>query len=260
MGRAPSIAEMEKKEDDVRAYLQKLEGQLEVSAAKYKTQLEQDIHNFYTQNKWTMVNVVSGKNADFMQQSDWSMANVKKIIDAISNAVFGDTTPPDGVKIEKSSDVSKALGEMANLELYIAGKVFEVLSGIVMSFGSASSVQFHSAVKSESLGNGLHLFAAVASNSYKSHDFFNNEEIYEYLYIFEVKYSVGEARQQAGQALTTLYEDAIATFKDSVEDLLSQMESGKITAEQFESQSQEINKLIDQYTKKLADLPSDATS
>ena len=260
MGSSPSIAEMEKREDNVRAYLQKLEGQLETSATKYKTQLEQDIHNFYTQNKWTMENVVSGQNADFMQQSEWSMANVKKIIDAISSAVFGDAKPPSGITIEKAGSVSKALGDMANLELYVAGKAFEVLSGIVMSFGSASSVQFHSAVKSESLGNGLHLFAAVASNSYKSHDFFNNEEIYEYLYIFEVKYSVGEARQQAGQALTTLYEDAIATFKDSVEDLLSQMESGKITAEQFESQSQEINKLIDQYTKKLADLPSDATS
>ena len=207
-----------------------------------------------------MASVVSGQSAVFMQKSEWSMANVKKIIDAISSAVFGDAKPPSGITIEKAGSVSKALGDMANLELYVAGKAFEVLSGIVMSFGSASSVQFHSAVKSEPLGNGLHLFAAVASNSYKSHDFFNNEEIYEYLYIFEVKYSVGEARQQAGQALTTLYEDAIATFKDSVEDLLSQMESGKITAEQFESQSQEINKLIDQYTKKLADLPADATS
>ena len=86
----------------------------------------------------------------------------------------------------KSEDVGKSLSEIENLELYIAAKAFQVLSGIIESFGSSSQVSFNSSYRSEPLGGGLHLFCTVVCDSYKSHDFFNNNEIYEYLYLYEI--------------------------------------------------------------------------
>lgn len=256
MGKSTSIKQLEQQEDEYRAYLQKIETELATSADKYDTTMQKDINDYYKDNNWTAQNFISGKNTDFMQQADWSMKNVKTIIDAVSSAVFGNTKAPEGVTIEKAEEVGKAVAEMANWELYVAGKIFEVLSGIVESFGSASSVSFNSSYKSEKLGNGMHLFATVVCDSYKSTSFFENKEIYEYLYIYQVKYSAQEAEQDADLILTKLYEDAIQTFSDKVEDLLKKLETDEITGEQYSSQSEIFNHLIDQYKKKLIALES----
>lgn len=255
MGKSKSIADLEKKEDEYRGYLTKLENELEARAATYKSKMESDIHAYYTQNGWKVENFISGQNSDFMQKSEWSLANVKAIIDQIGKAIFGGGgSLPDGVTMQKTEDLSKALGEMENMELYVVGKAFEVLSGIVESFGSASSVSFNSNSKSVALGNGLHLFATVVCDSYKSTSFFENEEIYEYLYIYEVKFSHEEAEAQASMELTKLYEDQITTFTQKVEDLLTQLESDAITAEQYQSSSQIYNTLISASKKQLSEL------
>src|SRR6218665_576369 len=242
MGHSPTIKEMESKEDEYRAYINKIEQELEAKAKKYGDDMESKIKAFYTDNNYEKTDFISGRNADFMQSAEWSLANVKKIIDAISKAVFGEGKLPDGVQANK--DLGKSIAQAADLEVYVAGKCFEVLGGIIESFGSASSVSFNSSFKSESLGNGLHLFATVVCDSYKSSSFFNTEEIYQYLYIYEVKYSVGEAQTQEKMTLTKLYEDQIATFTDKVEQLLEKLESDKITPEQYTDLQEVYNGLI----------------
>ncbi|MEN0105716.1 MAG: hypothetical protein AAGC84_04740 [Pseudomonas sp.] len=231
MGSSPSIQDMENKEDDYRAYINKIEQQLEDKAKNYGDDMDAKIKAFYTDNDYDKTDFISGRNSDFMQASDWSLANVKKIIDAISKAVFGDGTTPDGVQADKN--LGKSIAAEENLELYVAGKCFEVLSGIVESFGSASSVSFNSSYKSEPLGNGLRLFATVVCDSYKSSSFFDNQEIYQYLYIYEVKYSVEEAKTQEKMTLTALYEDQIAAFSEKIEGLLEQLTNDKITPQQY---------------------------
>jgi hypothetical protein len=256
MGRSPSIAEMEQKEDTYRAYLDKLQAQLSTKSQAATTAMDAQLAKFYETNGWDNAAFLKGANYDFLQQSEWSLTNVKKIIDAISKAVFGGggADLPKGVTVEKTQAVSAALAGMENMELYIASKVFDVLSGIIESFGSSTSVSFNSGYKDEPIGNGFHLFATVSSDSYQSHDFFNNNSIYEYMYSYEIRFSNKEAKQQASVTLTKLYEDQIQTFTDKVEGLLTQLEAGKLSPEQYQSQELIYNTLIEAARDKLNQL------
>lgn len=241
MGQSSSIQEVQK-ENEHRAYINKIEAELEAKAKKYGDDMDAKIKSFYTDNSYDQIDFISGRNTDFMQASEWSLANVRKIVESISKAVFGSGNLPEGVEANK--DVGKSIANAENIEAYVAGKCFEVLAGIIESFGSASSVSFNSSYKSEPLGSGMHLFVTVVCDSYKSSDFFNNQEIYQYLYIYEVKYSVGEAKAQGTMMLAKLYEDQIATFTDKVEQLLVQLENDKITVEQYDDFVEHYNSLI----------------
>jgi len=256
MGKSPTIEQMAAKEDAYRGYLNKLKSELAASAKTDTDALEGYIDAFYKKNNWDNVRWITGTNYDYMQKAEWSLANVKTIIDAIGKVVFGDTTGklPDGVKAESDKDIGAALAAMGNEELYIASKVFDVLSGIVMSFGNSSSVSFSHVTKDEPIGNGFHLFAVVASDAYASHDFFNNEEIIEYLYAYEIRFSHKEADLEASTTLTKLYEDQITTFSLKVEQLLDQLTNGTITPEQYQSQTTIYNTLIEAAKVKLKEL------
>lgn len=255
MGRSQSIAEMQAKEDEYRAYINKIENELEEKAKKHSDEMQAKIDSFYKDNDYDKTDFISGRNSDFMQASDWSLGNVQKIIESIAKAVLGgEGKVPSGVEVNKSIDLGKSVSNLTNLQSYVAGKCFEVLGGIVESFGSASSVSFNSSYKSQPLGNGMHLFATVVCDSYKSTSFFENQQIYQYLYIYEVKYSVGEAQTQAKMELTRLYEDQIATFTQKVHGFLDQLAADKITAEQYQSSVEIYSQLIANSTKSLAGL------
>lgn len=258
MGRSPSIQDLENKEDEYRAYLAKIQLQLNQKAAESEKEMNDRIDSFYKQNNYSQINFISGKNADFMQSSEWSLSNVKKIIDAISKAVFGSSggNIPEGTTVENKEQVSSSIEEAENLQLYIASKCFDVLSGIVTSFGSSSSVSYNSSYKDVSLGNGLHLFAMVVADSYKSQSFFDNQEIYEYLYVYKVFFSTDEAKTEAKISVVSLYEDQVETFKNKIEQLLQQLNDGKISGEQYQSLSEIYQNLLDQTVSKLENLKS----
>lgn len=261
MGKSPSIADLEKQEDDFRAYIQKLEAELSSKASTAKADLQKTIEQFYSSNNYDDAkDFVSGENYDFMQKSEFSLANLKGIVDAISKAIFAGAAPPSGadVNTESVADASKALGqevaEIADLELYIAGKAFDVLSAVILSFGTTDTLAFSTSIKSESLGYGLQLFTTIASESYTSHSFFNNNEIYEYLYIYDVKFSEKQAKVEIDQTLVQLYQNQIATFTSKVDDLLSQLENGTISPEAYQSLSDIYQTLIDKTTAKVKEL------
>lgn len=254
MGHSASIAEMAQKEDEYRAYLQKLKSNLEAQSKQALTDMQTRINDFYNENGYNKTAFIGGQNADFMQRSEWSMQNVKVIIDAIAKAVFGDSKAPEGVTIDKAEAIGAAISAMEHMEIYIAGKCFEVLSGIVESFGSSSSLSSQSHYDHKPLGYGLHLFTTVVAESYTSESFFKNTEIYEYLYIYEVNYSLEEAEKEAKLAKTKLYSDQIAAFVKKGEDLLKKMEVGEMTPEQYKAQDAIYETLIEASTKKLAEL------
>lgn len=255
MGKSQSIQQMESKEDDYRQYLSKIQDQLNQRANLAEKDMDNRVDDFYKHNNYQMIDFISGKNSDFMQSSEWSLENVKKIIDAISKAVFGAKGPvPEGTEVKNKEKITSSISEAENLQVYIAGKCFDVLSGIIESFGSASSVSYNSSYKEVSLGNGLHLFAMVISDSYKSQSFFDNQEIYQYLYIYKVFYSAEEAKTEAKMEITGMYEDQITTFKNKVEDLLQQLTDDKITPAQYESTYNIYQKMIDDSVAKLNEL------
>lgn len=244
MGKSQNIAQLVQQNQSYQDYLQKLQDDLISKSKKYESDMKDALEKFYKDNNWEKEDFISGQNADFMQESDWSLDNVQSIISAIASSIFGNGKTPDGVKVTEGGDASMAISDMASWETYIAGKCFEVLSGIIESFGSASSVQFSSSYKDEPLGNGFHLFVTVMCNSYKSKDFFDNQEIYEYLYLYEIKYSTGEAKQQANIGLTKLYEDQIAVLISMSEDLLKKLQKNEITLQQYQTTNSNLENAI----------------
>ncbi|MBY3391027.1 hypothetical protein [Rhizobium laguerreae] len=79
-----------------------------------------------------------------MLSFDWSLDNVKKIIGAIGEAFGNSKDMPNGINMEAETEkMGAAIKGMANLELYMTSKVFDVLSGVIESFGSSSSLTYN---------------------------------------------------------------------------------------------------------------------
>ncbi|MEP7765194.1 hypothetical protein [Sanguibacter sp. 25GB23B1] len=265
MGKTPSIQDLEKSESAFRDYIHSLEQQLATKAADVQGTLDAEITAFYKDSGYTDAkSITSGLNYDFMQEQSFSMDNLKGIIDAISQAVFTGGTPPTGATVDKDgvstakAELGPTIGEMANLELYIAGQVFNVLSSIMLSFGTSNALTFKTNMQNKPLGYGMQLFAAVSSESYQSKSFFHDEYIYEYLYIYSVKFSVQQAQSEVKQQLVRLYSDQITVFRHRSLDLLDQLGKGKITPEAYATANAVFDTLIAAVEKKVDSLKAAA--
>jgi hypothetical protein len=221
MGKSATIEDLQKNDAAFRTYLDGIEKDLATQSDAAQQKMRTDIDDFYTKNGYDDAKrFTDGKNVDFMHQSEFTMDNLKKVIDAVSSAVFAGAQPPAGSTVNEDAvkAADKALGPevgaMANLELYIAGKVFDVLSNIIISFGTGTEVSFSSSTKSESLGYGIQMFTAVTASSYRSHSFFNNEYISQYLYCYDVRFSVKQAQSEAKMGIVQAYQNQLAVFED----------------------------------------------
>ncbi|GAB2677995.1 hypothetical protein GCM10027194_07730 [Thalassiella azotivora] len=199
----------------------------------------------------------SGSKTDFMHQKEFSLDTMKNVVDALSKAVFSGAPAPAGTGVNEDAvaDATKALGSevgaMANLELYVAGKVFDVLSSIILSFGSSASISYTSDTKSESLGFGMQVFTSVAASSYESHSFFDNEYINQYLYLYDVRFSVKQAQTEATLGLVQLYQNDLVNFEKRENELADQLGAGTIDGATFESTVAIYDTLIAQYKAKI---------
>jgi hypothetical protein len=261
MGKSPSIQDLEAKENDFRAYLAQLEQELAQKSANVGAQMATTISAFYTNNNYTDAkDIVSGQNYDFMHSSEFSLDNMKAIIDAISKAVFAGAPAPSGATVSSegtgavASGLGPEVGAIENLELYIAGQVFDVLSNVILSFGTSTEVTFNTNLQSKPLGYGMQMFTAVSADSYKSTSFFNDEYIYEYLYMYDVKFSLQQSKAEAAQTLVELYQDQIAAFKQREEDLLSKLEQGTLDPAAYTTTNAAYDTLIATATAKLSQL------
>jgi hypothetical protein len=234
---------------------------LSVKAATAKTNLQQIIDQFYADKHYDDAkDILGGENYDFIQQSEFTLTNLKSVIDEISKAVFAGVAAPTGTTIDSDGveAATKALGsevkEVADLELYIAGKTFDFLSAIILGFGTTTSISSSIATKSESLGYGLQLFVLVAADSFRPPSFPDNCEIYKYFYLYEVKFSLKQALAEISQTLIELYQKQIATFRDKVNQLHSQQSTLNPTA--YQSMSEIYQTLIENAETKLKELQS----
>ncbi|MEU2389750.1 hypothetical protein [Streptomyces sp. NPDC007369] len=278
MGHTPTIKELEAKEDEFKDYLKKLEDRLNKETGDAAGEIDRSRKDFYGTNKYDDAkSLLSGRSNDFQHKSELSLANLKAIIDAIAKAVFagsgespgrtaqvptGVTVHPQtagAVKEVAAKSIGAGAAEMGALEFYIAGKVFDVISSVILSFGASVSTQYSNEFKQEPLGYGMQLFVTTAADSYRSAAFFNNEEIYEYLFVYQVWFSQKQAEQEADISLVKLYTDQIATFEGKEEQLLAQLQNNTITAEQYGSASKIYETLTLESRKKLEGLRGTST-
>ena len=101
MGHSPSIAEMAAKEKAFADWLATREQALDARRAALQKTQDADIASFYSENSWNDAKILgSGSNTDFQHQSDFTLKNLKLIIDAIGRAMFSDSAAPTGAKTD----------------------------------------------------------------------------------------------------------------------------------------------------------------
>jgi hypothetical protein len=267
MGKSPSIQDLESRDDKFRAYLQELETELQQKSSTVDSRLQTMINDFYTNGNYTDAkDLVSGQNYDFIHDQKFSFAIMKTMVEAISAVVFAGGATPPGSEVDSAGQQAVAaklgpeVGNLANLELYMAGQVFDVLCSVILNFGTSTALPFDTNLQSKSLGFGVQLFTAVSAESYRSPSFFNNDYIYEYLYIYDVKFSVQQANAEPNQILVHLYEDQIAVFTQREHGLMTQLANRTLTPQAYASAHEAYDALIAAFMAKVRALKSEAST
>ncbi|NWH08950.1 MAG: hypothetical protein HXY22_09965 [Alphaproteobacteria bacterium] len=237
---------------------------LEQSATDLGGVQAKQIDAFFAKSGWNdSIVCVQGANADFQHESEFTLKNLKAIIDAIGGALFSSGSSVPGAKtdadagkkaVQAAVTMGGAAADAATVGLYIAGKVFDILSGVLMSFDASTKLAYTHSYKSESLGYGMTLFCTVAAESYQSQSFFNDEYIFQYLFLYEVRFSVLQAQSEGKQDLVRQYENALAAFETRLNDLDGKVQAGKLSAAEYVDQSKAWNDLIDATQAKLLNL------
>jgi hypothetical protein len=254
MGKSQSITDLAKKNEKFQEYIEKLKTQLDENSDKEKKKMDAEIEKYYKDNKFNKIEHIAGVNSDFMQKSEWSLENVKKIIETITQSMFGNATPPAGVKVNEDVSISAAIKKLTDFDTYILTKSFQVITGIVSSLGDSNTIKYKYQFKHESLGNGFHLFATVVCDSYEGYSFLKTEEIHEYLYIYRVCFSEDEASKEGKMMTIKTYQDEIATFNDLIEFNLQELKKKNINLTQYKEIRTSYLEMIDQSQKKLDEL------
>nr|NLU60091.1 hypothetical protein [Pseudomonas sp. BIGb0427] len=214
MGRSNSVNKLLEEEKKNRERLEQISRDLITQQKNAESELQADQIQFYTnsQRTWKYSSYVTGANSDFQLSDTWSLENLKKIIDQITNAVVGTVTGtitglPEGTTASPDATKTNASGGLTeDTRLMIAANCLNLLSGLINSFGHSSKIQVSTAKSSVPLGQGLRIFASVACNVSQERSFFNNKIMSCYRYCYNVNYSLDEFSEQAERTLVAQYE------------------------------------------------------
>ena len=251
MGKSPSIQELEAKDREFQNYINGVRDQLNAQADA----MDQHIADRITEWKSSATDariIVSGRNLDFVHESSFSLDKLANILKTIASAVFAGTEAPPGADVEAAAqkEVEEALGsaveETAAIELFIAGKVFDVLGNILYNFDSSTKVTFSSSITSQALGLGMQMFVGVGEQAYSSESFFNNETIYEYVYTYQVFYSLEQLKDETTQTIASGLANQITDFEKKKQTI-------PIPSDPTGEQGAKYDALMAWYTKHIAD-------
>lgn len=266
MGHSPSIKELQEKDEEFRNYLDDLEKDLKKDAADAIKDMDNQIKDFYSGNKYEDAKeIVKGGQIDFLHEKEFSLENLSKMIGNISAAVFGGAAVPKGTSANATAvaAASKALGPtvgaLSNLELYISGKVFDLLSEIIISFGTGSSVAYSNSVKNLPLGFGMQMFTCVAGKSFESKSYFVHEYISQYLYNYEIRFSMDQAKLEIAMGLIQTYENQLTVFEAKILGLTNKLEEGTIDPVAYKAAITIYMDLIHDTRGEIADLKASDT-
>ena len=251
MGKSPSIQDLENNDQEFQKYINGVRDQLNAQADAMDTHITEQI-NLWRSTSTDARIIVSGRNLDFVHEASFSLEKLQGILGTISKAVFAGTETPPGTKVDSQAqkDVEKALGpaieQAAAIELFIAGKVFDVLGNIIYNFGTSTSTTFNSSITSEALGLGLQMFVGVGEQTYNSESFFHSETIYEYVYSYQVFYSLKQLQQETEQTIANGLANQITAFENK-------MRTIPLPDDPLSDQGGKYDALIAWYTKHIAD-------
>lgn len=263
MGRSPSIEEMEKKDKKNREYLNEITNELSYKLGDTYEKLEKEAKHFYENEHsepWISDLYITGKQFDYQSIQEWSLASVSAIISKISAAVIGtvdgkiENLPAGTDAGDKAQDINKKYDMNKDKRLLIATNCFNLLAGIVGSFGNASSITVKHGTKSDPIGGGLRIFGSVGTQTFQRSSFFNNEKIATYQFAYIIRFSVKEFELQAKIALIDQYQNTLNVTKFASDKNDQQFFEDKITYEQWSVMSEKFEKVMEDVLKKIKEL------
>lgn len=269
MGRSRSLEKMLAEEKRNKERLDEISRDLDSQLKDADQALRQQAKSFYQNDgrNWTYSEYLSGQQSDFQLEDSWSLDNLSSIIDKISSAVVGTVTGnitnvPEGTSVAPGAEKINKTGDLTtDTRLLVATNCFNLLSGIVNSFGSISKVQVHTGSSTIPIGQGLRIFATVATNVSQQRSFFSNKILCTYRYAYFVPYSIDEFHQQAERTLVAQYERTLNTLNKASQQNDDKFANGTIdldqyleTADKLEARTLEVIRKIEQLKKRDGDL------
>ncbi len=138
----------------------------------------------------------------------------------------------------------------------VASNCFNLLSSIVNSFGSVDKIQTNSSYQDIPVGQGLRIFAFVATRSTQSKSFFRNQIVNSYIFNYKVTYSLDEFKMQAEQSLVAQYERTLDALNlasqrnfDRYKNENSTIEQYLNTADMLAAKTKEVKREIEEINK-----------
>jgi len=262
MGKSKSVQQMYKESEEFRKHIENVETRLKEQLGDDQARLITTAENFYhnSERSWSNSLYLLGAQSDFETVSSWSLENVANIISKISDAVIG-TVVGEETELPAGTDVSPDVNEITkkgdltkDTRLLIASNCFNLLQGIVNSFGSVSTIQEKYAESSIPIGQGLRIFAMVACNVSRESSFFRKEILSSYRFAYRVYYSLDEFREQAERTLVAQYERTLTAYNIASERNLEQFSDGTIQLEQYTANAKMLETLTLDVIEKIEDL------
>ncbi len=241
MGKSNSVEQLLKEDKQNQERLDKIQKGLEDGAEAAKSELIADAKEFYGNNNWVAKDYLANGNTDFQLSDSWSLSNVSKIITGLSDSIIGTVTGkitnlPKGA--ESSDDIvaiNDEAGITTDLRLLVATNCFNLIAGIMNSFGNVSSVSSSSAKSNTPIGQGLHMFVKVTSQSSQEKSFFKNKIMNSYLISYNVKYCLEEFMQSAEQTIVGQLNDSLLAFHEASKQNLKDYKAHVIDISQFQT-------------------------
>ena len=213
MGSGPTIEQLAEKEQAFRTYLAQIRKELEKDKEKDTSNLDGIIKKYYSEGGWSYQPIMQTDKVDVQQVSSWSLDNVVKMLNGVRDAIFGNSTPPDGVEIEKPEGLSQSLGQLEDLKLLALNRAFAAVQGILETFATQTSFRGQALTKVELVAPGMTLFVSIRSDTWRNQGFFNNDSIAQYLYILRSYFSLEQAGDISKYNDLLAYEELKASYR-----------------------------------------------
>ncbi len=266
MGKSKSIEQQIKEDKRNQEFLDELQKKLQEDSAAAVAEIDARVQEFYEDRpeKWDHSPFILGEQTDYQLSSSWSLANLSEIVNKVADAVMGtvigkDTKLPEGIEADPdANDVAEVGGFTKDMRLMVATNCFNLLSGILNSFGATNSVMIKQASQNVPIGQGLRIFAHVAMRNTKNKSFFHEQVVNSYMFVFQVVYSLDEFKQQAEQTLVAQYERTLNALNIASERVYNEFVSANITIEQYMDTSDRLELRTKEVINKINSINSDA--
>lgn len=245
MGRSKTIREQQKANAAFNDYVKSMAKDMEEHVDKTSKTLDAMIEAHYKSFPDKAM-LQQGQYSHLSTFSQWSLDSVNEILNQCRDALFGKAPAPKGTEQKKPTEEEKnSLTAIKERELYIANAAFEVIQGIIGSFGSITSTSVMAKAESKPLAPGLTLFIGVLNNAYSSSSFFKNEKIVQNIFVYKIWYSIQEGQRQSQLSDLEAYENQKVVFRQKLNQLNGVIMKLDILGSDYLDKMKVYNTLID---------------